>query len=163
DLREAREKLERSGANHELLEIAKRCLEPVPHDRPRNAGEVAAAVSAHLESVEKRLRQAELERAEERARAEEAQARMREEERGRKEAQARAAAERKALRLTLALATLVLVLVVVTGGGAAGIALKAERDQKRAQALRQVHLALERAEGLRERAKAAATGDLAPW
>jgi tetratricopeptide (TPR) repeat protein len=159
DVREAWERLGNCGADPEVVEIARRCLEPVPHDRPANAGEVAAAVSAHLESVERRLRKAELERAEEQARAEEAQARMREEERGRKEAQARALAERHARRLTVALAALAI--LVVTGGGAAGLWIKAERDQKRSEIGRQVHLALERAVSLQ--ARAASAGGLGPW
>jgi serine/threonine-protein kinase len=94
----ARERLAACGADAELVALAGRCLGARPEGRPADAGEVAAAVAAHLAGVQERLRKAELERA---------------------AAQARAAAERKARRRTRALAAALLTLVIVGGGGTA--------------------------------------------
>jgi serine/threonine-protein kinase len=95
DLGAARARLEGCGADAELVRLAQRCLAADPADRPGDAGEVARAVTAHLASVQERLRQAELERA---------------------AAQARARAERKARRRTV-LATVAALAVVLLGGG----------------------------------------------
>jgi tetratricopeptide (TPR) repeat protein len=56
-------RLDGCGADPELIALCKRCLAPDPDARPRNAAEVAGAVSAHLAAVEDRLRRAERERA----------------------------------------------------------------------------------------------------
>jgi len=48
--------------------LARRCLMPRPEDRPRSAGDVAAAITGYLAGVQRRLREAELARLEERAR-----------------------------------------------------------------------------------------------
>jgi serine/threonine protein kinase len=95
DLVGALTRLDACGADEELTALAKRCLAAAPEDRPRNAGEVAGDMTAYLESVETRLRQAELSRV---------------------EAQARASEERKRRRVTLALAVSVLVTLVLGGG-----------------------------------------------
>src|SRR5262249_60409666 len=52
--------LEASGADPELLGLAKECLSAEPEDRPRDAGAVAERLSAHLIGVQERLRAAEL-------------------------------------------------------------------------------------------------------
>jgi serine/threonine-protein kinase len=96
DLKDAQARLEGCGADAELVQLAQRCLATDPAERPRDAGEVARAVTAHLTSVQERLRQAEVERA---------------------AAQARARAERKARRWTVVGAAAVLA-VVLLGGGA---------------------------------------------
>jgi WD40 repeat protein len=83
DLGETFARLEASGADGELVALAKRCLAAKKEDRPRDAGEVAKAVAAYQAGVQERLRRAELERA---------------------AAEARAAAERRARRLTVGLA-----------------------------------------------------------
>jgi serine/threonine-protein kinase len=62
DLADAFARLAACGADGELVALAKRCLAAEPADRPADAGEVAAATSAYLASVEERLRQAERER-----------------------------------------------------------------------------------------------------
>jgi hypothetical protein len=54
-----------------LLRLAARCLAPAQADRPRDAGVLAAELAAYLNSVEQRLRQAELAGAEARAREQE--------------------------------------------------------------------------------------------
>jgi WD40 repeat protein len=55
-------RLDASGADAELVALCKRCLSADRDARPRNAGEVAKAVAAHLAAVEERARQAELDR-----------------------------------------------------------------------------------------------------
>jgi serine/threonine protein kinase len=97
DVAEAFARLDGCGADAELIALAKRCLAPEPAERPRHAGETAAAVTAYRESVERRLRQAEVANAEAKAKAEEG---------------------RKRRRLTLALAGSVLLTVLAMGGGA---------------------------------------------
>jgi serine/threonine-protein kinase len=96
DLNDAAARLEGCGADVELVQLARRCLAPDAASRPRDAGEVARAVAAHLAGVQERLRQAEVERA---------------------AAQARARAERKARRWTVAAAAAALAVVLLGGGG----------------------------------------------
>jgi tetratricopeptide (TPR) repeat protein len=69
DLGEAFARLDACGADDELIQLAKRCLAPEPDDRPRNAEALSAQLTAHVESVEQRLRQAELAAAEARTKA----------------------------------------------------------------------------------------------
>jgi hypothetical protein len=56
-------RLDACGADAELIALCKRCLSRERDDRPRDASEVARAVSAHLAAVEERAKQAEIERA----------------------------------------------------------------------------------------------------
>jgi serine/threonine-protein kinase len=153
DTGNARTRLADCGADAELVGLAERCLAADPAGRPRDAGAVAAAVTAHQESVAERLRRAELERAA-------AEARAQEEQNTRRMAEARAAEERRRRWAQLGLAAAVLLLVVL-GGGAAGWFWwqRAEtiRDAEAALAEADAHLAagrwaqagaaLERAEG----------------
>jgi serine/threonine protein kinase len=111
DLSDAFARLDDCGADAELIALVKKCLAPLPQDRPPDAGEVARRVTAYREGVEKRLREAEVERAAAEARAEA-------EARERRQAQARAAAERRARRLTVGLAASVLLTLAVGGGTA---------------------------------------------
>ena len=55
-------RLDGCGAEPELVALCKRCLAPEPADRPRDAGEVAAAVAALRAAAEERARRAELDR-----------------------------------------------------------------------------------------------------
>ncbi len=64
-------RLEASGADSELVQLASVCLAARKEDRPPNAGAVAERVSAYLAGVQQRLHAAELERAAAQARAEE--------------------------------------------------------------------------------------------
>src|SRR5262249_11771998 len=91
------------GADPELIELTRRCLAVPPSDRPADAGEVAKAVESYLETVQQRLRRAEVQRA-----AADAQA---------QQAQMTARAERRARRLTAALAAAAIVMVGVAGAG----------------------------------------------
>jgi serine/threonine-protein kinase len=117
DLGDAFGRLDGCGADAELVALAKRCLAPEAGPRPRDAGAVAAAVTAYQEAVRERLREAELGRAAQQARAEEAQARAR--------------AERRARRLTAALAVALLL------AAAGGLWLQRQRAARRAEEARQ--------------------------
>ena len=94
-------RLDASGADAELVGLARDCLAAEPEHRPRNAGEVARRMSAYQAGVQDRLRAAELARV---------------------EAQTRAEEERKRRRVTVALAASVLGLVLLVGGGWAYLA-----------------------------------------
>ena len=90
------QRLDQCGADRQLIELTKNCLAFELEDRPANAGEVADHVTAYLESVENQIKEAEIQRAEEKARTVE---------------------ERKRLRTMLALATMILLMLTIAGGG----------------------------------------------
>jgi serine/threonine-protein kinase len=96
DLEPAYAQLDTCEADVELARLAKCCLAVKPEDRPRDAGGLASALAAYLESVEARLRRAEMERT---------------------AAEVRAHEERKRRRMWLALAAAVLALVALGAGG----------------------------------------------
>jgi serine/threonine-protein kinase len=142
------------GADAELIGLARQCLAAEPWDRPRDAGAVAAAVTAYQNGVAERLRQAELAHAAEVARTEEAQATAAQERKARAAAQARAVAERRARRLTLGLAASLLALVTV--GAAGGLWVQRQRAERAAEAGRQreaVEAALDKTRDLRQQAR----------
>jgi tetratricopeptide (TPR) repeat protein/tRNA A-37 threonylcarbamoyl transferase component Bud32 len=124
DVADARARLERSGADVELVRLTLSCLAFQPAARPRDAAAVAQAVAAHRAGVEARLRQAELARA---------------------QAEVRAAEERKRRRVLLGLAAAVL-LLVLTGGAAAWLWQQqhATAEARRRQADGETGLVLER-------------------
>jgi serine/threonine-protein kinase len=145
DLVDAMVRLDGCGADPELVALARRCLAAEPEGRPRDAGVLAGELTAYLESVETRLRQAELQGA---------------------EARARAAEERKRRKLAVALVGAVLGLVVLGGGGwfyVAGEREARERETltRQAEVARQVQEALGRADNLRQQARA--DNDPAKW
>jgi tetratricopeptide (TPR) repeat protein/tRNA A-37 threonylcarbamoyl transferase component Bud32 len=154
-LDDAYARLDGSGADAELVGLAKRCLAAEPWERPRDAGQVAEAVTAYQSSVAERLRRAELAQAAEAARAEEAQATAEQERLAREAAQARAAAERRAQRLLLGLAASVLLSVVLGSGVWLWLAGQA------AKTTRQIQDTLAQAVELRE--QALATQDQTKW
>jgi tetratricopeptide (TPR) repeat protein len=104
ELGDALARLSTSGADEELIVLARRCLAAEKAERPRHAGEVVQALGTYLAGVQERLRASERQRAAAEARAQ--------------EAGARAQAERRARRLLLGLAAVVLVLVLAGGGAA---------------------------------------------
>jgi serine/threonine-protein kinase len=109
DHAEAFAQLDACGGDAELARLAKACLGAERTARPRDAGEVAGALTVYLAEVQERLRRAEVEQAASEARAQ--------------EARATAVSERRARRLTMALAGAVLVLVAAAaGGGMVGVA-----------------------------------------
>jgi tetratricopeptide (TPR) repeat protein len=140
DLGEALARLDACGAEAELVALAKSCLAAAPRERPRNAGVVVAALSAHLVGVQERLKVAEL-------------ARVR--------AEARAAGERKRRLLVAGLATSLLALAALAGGG--GLWLTWLRAARLEAADREASAALREASLLLGRARAAPEGDFTPW
>ena len=113
DLEATWARLEGCGAEAELVRLARECLAAEPEERPRDAGVVAAALTAYQESVAERLRQAELARA---------------------QAQVQAREERKRRRLTAALAAAGSALVLMAAGG--GLWLQGVWAERRAEAAR---------------------------
>jgi serine/threonine protein kinase len=104
DLADAYARIDRCGADADLIALARDCLAPGRDDRPRDAGAVAGRVSAHLAVVQEKLQAAERERAVAEARAEEEAKRRLVADDLAREAQARAAEERKRRRATIGLA-----------------------------------------------------------
>ncbi len=140
-------RLERCGAEPELLALARDCLAARADDRPDDAGVVAARVTGYLAGVQDRLREAELSRAAESARAQ--------------EAEAKAYAERRARRLTAALAATVVFAGLLVGAGWRWIEL--DRLKRVRDASIRINGALQGAIRLRALAQGAIVGDLAPW
>jgi Flp pilus assembly protein TadD len=120
-------RLDACGADPELVALARRWLAEEPGQRPRHAGEVAAAVTAYQNAVAERLRQAEVDGAEARARAEE-------ERKTRAEAEARLAAERRARRLTLGLAAALV--LGMAGLGVGGLWVQRQQADRLAEQVR---------------------------
>ncbi len=89
-------RLDACEADGQLIELTKQCLAAEPEQRPADGGVLAGRVTGYLESVESKLREAEMERAAQAARAKE---------------------ERKRQRVTLALAAAILLLLCLGGGG----------------------------------------------
>ena len=99
------DRLEASGADRDLIDLARDCLAAERERRPRNAGAVVDRVKSYLSGVQERLRLAELARVQAQTRVEESDARAR--------------VERSRRRRTVALAASVLVTVGLAGGGSA--------------------------------------------
>jgi tetratricopeptide (TPR) repeat protein len=96
DLTDARGRLERCGADGDLIRIAYNCLAGDVHARLHDARVLSEWLSSYMNSLQDRTRLAELGRAAEEARAKEARLTA-------SAAKARALAERRARRLTAAL------------------------------------------------------------
>lgn len=62
-LADARERLDNCNADPDVVALAKECLGVEPEDRPRNASVLVERLTAHFESVDKRLHQAKVDRA----------------------------------------------------------------------------------------------------
>jgi serine/threonine protein kinase len=69
DLAEANARLDGCGADAELVALCRRCLSPVPADRPADGQAVADGLTTYLDGVQERLHQAELAEAEAKAKA----------------------------------------------------------------------------------------------
>ncbi|MBI3818017.1 MAG: protein kinase [Planctomycetes bacterium] len=120
ELGEVYDRLESCGADPELIQLAKRCLQKEMNARPANAKVVADAVAEHLSSVEERARRAEISAA---------------------EARVRAASERKARKLTMALAFFILSTAGIGLGG--WIWVRGERETRNLKMENEVARALE--------------------
>jgi serine/threonine-protein kinase len=120
ELDDACSRLDRCGADRELITLAKRCLEARLERRVRAAGEVAAAMTSYLQSVQHKLRQAEVEKAAAEARAEEEHKRRQ--------------VERQRRRTTMALATLAVLFAVTAAlAGVWYVQDQAERETEQAR------------------------------
>ena len=119
-------RLDACGADEDLVALTKHCLELEPADRPRDAGALAERVTGYLESVETRLREAEMDRAAEAARAKEALHTV-------AETEARTRAERRARRLQLTMAAVVAVLTTI--GALAAVRTAAEQARLKNDAI----------------------------
>ncbi|MFN0020548.1 MAG: tetratricopeptide repeat protein [Pirellulaceae bacterium] len=138
DLADAMARLNACGADAELITLAKACLAPEAIDRPKDAQVVADSLTAYLNGVQERLRQAEF--------AEVA-------------AKAKAIEEVKRRRLTVVLAAAVLLAMALGGGG--WLYIKTERDARIARATQGAEEAFNQATILREKALSATTGGAA--
>ena len=133
DLSEPFSRLDGSGADAEVIALARRCLAAEPRDRPADAGEVAQAMAAYQELVRERLRQAEVAKAQAQVRAEEEHKRL--------------LVERQKRRLTVALAgAMLLVLTAGIAGSVLGLLHQAEVERKKDLAEAGVRQALDQAE-----------------
>jgi eukaryotic-like serine/threonine-protein kinase len=154
DTGDALRRLNGSGADGELIAVARDCLGADPAERPREAGEVARRITAYFAGVQDRLRAAELARAAEEARAEEAQATA-------VAAEGRARAERRARRMTVGMAASILIAAAL---GAAGWRwMERNRMVRLAAITGRVNTAVQEATGLWGQAQVAAVGDLIAW
>jgi hypothetical protein len=95
-IEEAFARLDACGADADLIALAKRCLDPAREARPRDAGQVARAITAYLAAAEERTRRAEIDAA---------------------KAQAQAAQERRVRRLGLAFSVVLGLAVCALGVG----------------------------------------------
>jgi serine/threonine-protein kinase len=126
DLRECFARLDACAAEPGLVALAKRCLNPTPADRPRDAGEVAAEVARLRAEADERARRADAERA-------------------RAEAETREQFRRRKLQAALGLSFTAL--VVLAGAGLwwhqeQRRAFEADRLARRAEAERELELAV---------------------
>ncbi|WP_165226048.1 serine/threonine-protein kinase [Aquisphaera insulae] len=140
DLDAARKRLAGCGADDELVELARRCLQAEPTARPKDAEAVAEAVAAYQESMRDRLRAAEIARA---------------------EAVARAEIERKRRRLAVAYLSTVAAMIILGTAGVAYIAY--QRSAHDAKVAGSAKAEILRAQSLSLRAESASTDDEAAW
>lgn len=133
DLSDAITRLDASGAEADLIALAKECLACEPDDRPRTAASVAERITSYLAGVQERLRSAELRSVEERARR----------------------------RLTTVVATSLILLGLLGGGGY--VWNERQRADRRAKTARAVDEALADALRLRGEALSAPPGDSGRW
>ena len=136
-LNECFERLESVGSNGpevdgDLVQLVRNCLEAEPDDRVRDAGELSERVTSYLESVEQRLRRAELARVEVATKAEE---------------------ERKRRKIFMALAGTIMVTFGLVGSGWLYIqqqqaAIQQAAEQRRVEAEQEARDEISRAEAL---------------
>ena len=127
-LDDAYARLDASGADDELIALAKNCLQPNPDDRPRSAGVVARWISRYLGEADERARQAETDAARDLARAAEEQERKAHE---RHRLETAEAARRQTRSWTTVAALIVL-------AGVVGWLMKENADRARAEGAERV-------------------------
>lgn len=105
DVKDAYRRLDRCGADDELIQLAKTCLNPDPGQRPSDAGRIAETISTYEQNIQNKLQEAEIRRAESEVKMAEEEKRFQVETEKRK-------AERQRNRLLLSLAAALLVLTI---------------------------------------------------
>jgi eukaryotic-like serine/threonine-protein kinase len=168
DVAEAYARLEESGADTELIALARDCLAVAPAARPHDGRIVAERISTYRIGVQEKLRAAELAKVEAQARAEEESKRRGLADRLASEAQARAFAEGRRRRATLGLAASVVAMVVLGGGASIWYvhdrqARLTRTEQERQARLSQYNLACREVEILGDQALSDPDGDLGKW
>ncbi len=118
DLSDAYRRLDHCGADQELIQLAKTCLDPDPAKRPSDAGKIAEAISIYEQNVQNKLHEAEISRAESEIKAAEEEKRYLVETQKRK-------AERQRNRLLLSLAATLLLFTI--GGSFVANSIAANR------------------------------------
>jgi tetratricopeptide (TPR) repeat protein len=162
DLTEAFARLKSTEADADLIQLTIDCLAPEPEDRPTDAQEVADRLLDHRNSLDRRLREAELAQAAEYARAEEAKRTAIAEAARAEAAEAQTRAERRARRLQLGLAASMIGLMALGVGGYAWI--EQQRARRIVRTARTVEEALSDVDHLRGDALAASAEDrLTRW
>lgn len=134
-VQQAIERLDQSGADAELIALAKHCLKAAPADRPPNAGAVSQTVKQHLDATQEKLRQAEIERA---------------------RVEVRQLADRRRRRLQIGMAVSAALLLILVGG--VWFQKQAQRSLKLEQTRRAVDVAITKAEQKRIESKQINTG-----
>jgi eukaryotic-like serine/threonine-protein kinase len=137
---EARVRLQRSGADAELIELAQCCLAAGPAERPADGAAVAAAMARYFAAVQERLRNAEIARARAETEAVEERKRMTLAEAKALAERKRGRAERHRRRATLL--TALSLLLLLTAGAGFGLWYQSERSTRRAVTERDVAAAL---------------------
>ena len=140
ELSEALGRLDRARVDPELVRLVRSCLAQRRGDRPDHAGAVTATFSAHLASVEERMRAAELNAA---------------------RAETRAAAERKVRKRTVVAAVSVVAAIILIAGGV--LWFEQDRRARQRRADRHVMAALETAIEAHDQVAASASEDPAGW
>ncbi len=147
DLKDANSRLENCDADPELINLAKQCLEPQPENRPADANELSHRISSYLQTIQSRLRTAELSAARSAAIAQE---------------------EKKRRRVTRSFLVTALVLVTVIFGGWAWVSqqsvLRSREDvERQAKTVQAINDAKTEAIRLRQVVLEAETEDLTAW
>ena len=134
---ECHQRLDDCGADQQLIDLAKRSIEPEVENRLRSAGELSKELSEYLQSVESRLRKAEVARAAEATKAIE---------------------QRKRRRVSTALAASVVMLFAMCGAGWIGMQVQAAQRADAGEARfreqmndAKLHQGLAKSENLEER------------
>lgn len=136
----ALERLRSCAADPSLITLVERCLAPAREARPRNAGEVAEAVSEFVTTTEARAVEARVEAA---------------------KATAIASAQRQARRLTTALAAAVILVIAIGGGG--WIWVRSDAEARRQRLTDRVQQTVRDAAALLGEARASRLGEPQIW
>jgi serine/threonine protein kinase/tetratricopeptide (TPR) repeat protein len=147
DLQDANNRLENCDSDPELIKLAKQCLEPQPEDRPADANELAQRFSGFLQTIQSRLRTAELSAARSAVIAQE---------------------EKKRRRVTRSFLVTALTLVTVIFGGWAWVSHESvqrsqNRAERQAETIQQINDAKTEAIRLRQLVLESKADDLATW